>query len=286
VPGHPIPSSTIVVWRDRPAGPEVYLMRRAESASWLAGAHVFPGGRVDADDRDRRWMDAGDDVPPARWLAAFADPREAVAFGVAAVRELFEEVGLLLARREDGSVVETSELAAPAGVERRRSLLARSVVFSATCEAAGWRPARDRLVPLSRWITPESERRRYDTRFFLARLPPGQEPQVDGTEGVDGCWLAPSEALARHADGRITLAPPTVRTLHDLTYWPSFDAGIARLERTPYRTIAPRLFVEAGRTYLLLPGDELYPARAGDALTPPRRFVLAGKRWLLVEGEQ
>jgi 8-oxo-dGTP pyrophosphatase MutT (NUDIX family) len=289
----PHPAATIVLLRDTRNGLETFMVRRPDSSSFLAGAQVFAGGRVDPHDADPEWAGA------ARWpagpdaLRPGRDPMARPAL-VAAVRELFEEAGVLLARHGDDAA------SAPAATARAATVdgllgpdaapalaAARSVVHGGSaalldvCRRSGWRLALDRLLPLCRWVTPPIEPRRFDTRFFLAIAPPGQTAAADGVEAVAGTWVGPADAIAAHHDGAITLWPPTLRTLEDLAPCPTAEVALAWARATPFRVVAPRVHVEGGRRYLLLPGDALAPVRAErDALPPPTRFVEVKGRWV------
>src|SRR5439155_94602 len=186
------------------------------------GATAFPGGGVDPGDADapgarlpaaQRWAPPGEgDRPP-----------EALAYWVAALRELLEETGVLLAAR-DGRLLEgplAPELAA------LRARVAAGEPFGRVLAAAGLVPATEALFYFARWITPVTNPRRWDTRFLVGRLPAGQEPVADGTETVSCTWMSPRAALAAYEAGRIVLIPPTVRTLDDLARFPSMDAVLA-----------------------------------------------------------
>jgi 8-oxo-dGTP pyrophosphatase MutT (NUDIX family) len=279
----PSPAATIVLLRDSPEGVEVYLVRRPAGASFMAGAHVFPGGRIEPADHDPALLARADGVGPlrARLEAAGAtEPLHRVeAAGLAAVRELFEEAGILLARLPSGLPPGDDALAAWR-VARGTSSDRGHHAWPRLLDAIDARPALDRLVVLARWITPEAERRRFDTWFFVAPCPEGQTPHPDGEEAVDGVWLRPSEAVAGHDEGRVQLAPPTLRTLEDLAARdePSAGALMQALAGVQPPTILPHLIEAAGRRLLVLPGDSRYPG--GAAVQPaPAAFVFDGERW-------
>src|SRR5437016_6375006 len=205
----PRPSSTVILLRDEPGaeGFSVLMLERHGSIAF-PGATAFPGGVVDASDADapgaglpatQRWAPPGEgDRPP-----------EALAYWVAAVRELFEETGILLAAR-DGRLLEgplAPELAA------LRARVAAGEPFAGVLASAGLVPATDALFSFARWITPGTNPRRWDTRFLVARFPAGQEPVADGTETVSCTWMSPRAALAAYGAGHIVLLPPTGRAL-------------------------------------------------------------------------
>jgi len=246
----PVPArdaATVALLRDGPGGPQVYLLRRHGQMMFAAGQAVFPGGAVDPRDGD---SDIGWTGPTAaQWGARFGCP-EAVARGLvcAAVRETFEESGVLLAGPDPASVVadttgddwETDRVGLEAAthglgeVLGRRGLLLRS----------------DLLGAWAHWITPAFEPRRYDTRFFVAALPPGQQTRDVSGESDAVTWLRPRDALTAAADGRIDMMPPTVRVcadLADLAY--AADALTTAAERR-FGTIQPRVVVDDGEVWL------------------------------------
>jgi 8-oxo-dGTP pyrophosphatase MutT (NUDIX family) len=265
-----LPASTVIVLRDADGGGlEVYMVQRPAQSSFLAGAHVFPGGRVEPDDHDEAWR-----TLPGRLR------RDHRPHAIAAVRELFEEAGLLLAydagtdRPVDLSARDQAALASS-----RADLIRGSRRFSRACADEGWWPAIDLLGPYSRWITPHVERRRFDTMFYVTRAPAGQVASVDGQEAVAGRWVRPHVAIGEQVDGRIVLAPPTLQTLMELSDAAGADAVLAAAAARTPRTYAPRVLVEAGTRFVLLPGDELYPAPEDEALAGPTRYRLDGKIW-------
>jgi 8-oxo-dGTP pyrophosphatase MutT (NUDIX family) len=279
----PAPAATIVLLRDAAAGLEVYLVKRPAGASFMAGAHVFPGGRVEATDRDptRLARCEGAAILRARFTP---DPPpepdlQIEPYGLAALRELFEEAGILLARRPSGSVPDEEALLAWREARGGRTDEAHDI-WQRLLVALDARPALDALVVMARWITPEAERRRFDTWFFAARCPEGQSPQPDGHEAVEGIWLQPGDAVARHQDGRLRLAPPTLRTLEDLASRPAATSRqiTHELARSRPPTILPHVLEEAGRRWLLLPGDPRYPG-SPVVVPSPRPFLFDGERW-------
>jgi 8-oxo-dGTP pyrophosphatase MutT (NUDIX family) len=226
-------------------------MRRHRNQVFMGGAYVFPGGRLDDAD---------------------ADPELAACIGglfVAAIRETFEEAGVLLARDARGSVV---DLSAPETAARfaayRLELHEGRLTLSELVRREGLLFAPDLLVPYSHWITPEIESRRFDTRFFLARLPEGQVPVHDRMELTEARWLTPAFALAENAAGRIVLMPPTLKTIEELLIFSNtgqiFDA--ARSQRI--FTIFPEAFRTADSFGIRLPHDSEYALAA--YRRPPR----------------
>jgi 8-oxo-dGTP pyrophosphatase MutT (NUDIX family) len=211
----PADAATILLLRDGPDGPEVFLQRRGGGAAFMAGAYVFPGGMVDDTDRG---------MPPA----LVADPHAThLAQRVAAVREAFEEAGILLGTRA-GEPIDAAWLASSSATTARRRLHDRSDRFD-------WRDwltterivlSSDRLTLASRWITPEAEPRRYDTWFFLALAPGDQEADHDDVEMVDSFWARPTDALAAADRGEVVLVPPTRKNLEALMPFEAARAAV------------------------------------------------------------
>ncbi len=266
----PLPSSTLILLRDEPAGTEpfsVLLLERHGSVSF-PGAHAFPGGVVDPGDRE-----IADTLLPADQAWASEEegdcPPGACPYWVAAVRESFEEVGILLAAR-DGRVLDGA--LAPEIADLRARLHAGEA-FGALLAEHGLVPATDQLYYFARWITPSRNPRRFDTRFLVARVPAGQEAVVDGTETVSCRWITPTAALAEYDEGRIVLIPPTVRTLDDLARFSSIDAVIDDARRRVVRAFCPEVMLDGELPALT------YPDNTGRAQLPPRKLVLRDGRW-------
>jgi glyoxylase-like metal-dependent hydrolase (beta-lactamase superfamily II)/8-oxo-dGTP pyrophosphatase MutT (NUDIX family) len=205
-PRPPRPAATLVVVRDGAKGVEVLLSRRADGTDYSSGAWVFPGGIVDRADREAHFASVGlDEAEASRRLGLAGGGLD---FWVAAIRECFEESGLLFGLSAAG---ELDEEAAERLAPWRGALHRRERSIADLCASEGIRLAADRLVYLSHWLTPLGRPKRYDTRFFIAAAPAAQTALVDGTEMVDQLWIAPSEALGR--SGSLRLLTPTQKTL-------------------------------------------------------------------------
>jgi 8-oxo-dGTP pyrophosphatase MutT (NUDIX family) len=279
VAANPRPASTVVVLRDSPRGPEVFMVRRHEGTAFMGGAHVFPGGRVDPSDGDgdAAWCDgvahAGAQLPSL--------PRaDAIAFHVAAARELFEEAGVLLARGIDGDFV---PLAAAADRERfrqsRHDVHGGRTTFRHVVEREHLRLALDTLILFAHWVTPPIDTRQFDTRFFMTRVPPHQTPAHDETETTHGAWVRPADAIAQAESGAIVLPPPTWTTLRELEPFATVDDAMAWARPRRIVRRMPLAYEEGGRRLLVLPGDPQHPDPPGDEPPAETRFVLIEKRW-------
>ncbi len=265
---NPRPASTVVLLRDSIGGPEVFLVRRHADTAFMGGAHVFPGGRVDRGDRDGNasWCDG---VDHAVAQLPEIDHVEAIAYHVAAARELFEEAGVLLANTGTREQFATDRADLHGGRATLRGIVERE----------GLRLALDALILVAHWVTPPIDTRQFDTRFFVTRVPPDQTPIHDDTETTHSTWLTPSAAIAAATSGAIVLPPPTWTTLRELEPFSTVDAALqwARTRRIARRQ--PKLVEHDGRRMLLIPGDPLYPESVDPE--PPRetRFVSVEKRW-------
>lgn len=237
------PAATIVLLRDGRHGPEVLLLRRNRSAGFVPGAYVFPGGRVDGADADPEVvarLDGLDAEGAARRLELVdADP-PALAFYLAAIREAFEETGILVAHDAASATPPTAQEDAEVH-ELRDALMEERVGFAQVLDRMGCRLDGTAVEYLAHWITPEAEPRRYDTRFFAAKVREGAHALVDEREMTDALWISPAEALARCRDGSLPMVFPTIRTLEELAAFPSVDAVLGDLRARRIPTILPRL---------------------------------------------
>jgi 8-oxo-dGTP pyrophosphatase MutT (NUDIX family) len=273
------PASTVVLLR--PARPfDVFLVRRSDSIAFMGGAHVFPGGRVDAADHvdDIDALSDGAAAAEAEARMSDVDGATAVAYHVAALRELFEEAGVLLARP-------LRTTAAPRLAEYRRDLLAGTTTFADIIRREHLRLALDELAYFAHWVTPEIETRRFDTRFFLARAPEGQTPVHDDGETSHSEWVAPLDAIDACRVGRISLPPPTWTTLAMLARFDSIDAAFDWARRKAIPRVQPRFEKRGDQTLLFYPGDPMYPAVEGFEAADTR-FVLENRRWRPISAEE
>jgi glyoxylase-like metal-dependent hydrolase (beta-lactamase superfamily II)/8-oxo-dGTP pyrophosphatase MutT (NUDIX family) len=205
----PRAAATLVVVRDSPAGLEVLLSRRAERGDHNSGAWVFPGGIVDAADRDAHACCAGlDDASASLKLGV---PQGGLDYYVAAVRECFEEAGLLFAVDRTGATIDLDGASGARWAQWRGPLHRGERSIVELCQEGGFNLAVDRLAYLSHWLTPPGRAKRFDTRFFIAAAPASQVSAHDGTEMVEHLWLRPADALAR--GDALKLMTPTLKTL-------------------------------------------------------------------------
>lgn len=246
-PQAPVPATTrdaatVVLLRDAPGGLETYLVKRSRSVDFMAGAHVFPGGRLDKADSSASAcaLLSADTAALQRRLGEDLAPTHAAGLFIAAIRETFEEAGLLLGELAPGWNTDDARRAAGGG-----ALFATLV---ARLDAAA-------LVPWVRWVTPPISPKRFDARFFLARAPEGQEPKVDGHEATEGVWITPAAALRQWAGGSMQLAPATAKSIDMLAGHANVDAALASAAARTPPVVEPRVWNEAGRAFISLPGD-------------------------------
>jgi 8-oxo-dGTP pyrophosphatase MutT (NUDIX family) len=274
-----LPASTVILLRDRespPPGLETFLLRRRASGAF-AGAHVFPGGRVDLADRDPRWR--GVCAGLGQLEQRVADHLSAdllLGHAVAAVREVFEETGVLLG-------TPTRPLARAVLQAGRHALLADNARFFDWCVEQGVRLSLGALRPWAHWITPEAEDRRFDTWFFLAAAPHEHGATVLVGEALEGEWIAPGAALAAGARGEVLLAPPTLRTLEEVEQFATIEPVLEASRDRPLTPVMPRLLERAEWPTLVLPTDPEYGVDAQLGVRGPTRFVRRGSRWVSTE---
>lgn len=229
------PAATVMLVRDTDGDLEVFMLRRTANAVFAGGMYVFPGGKVDPADGD------GDE-----------------GYRVAAIRECYEEAGVLLAVDAEGRMVDDGHPA----LAHRTAVYAGDIDVRALAAEHGLRLATDALPWMSHWITPKGETsRRFDTRFFMAATPMGQTSHHDDNETVESMWVRPADALARHAAGELMLMPPTVTNLQFLAQHSTVAAAMAAgwAVGTPM-CIMPKIRLdEAGRLVgIAMPGDPDY----------------------------
>lgn len=265
------PASTVVLVRPARDGFEVFLVRRHDRIAFMGGAHVFPGGRVDPADEiadPDRWCDG---VAGAVSRLPARDPGTAVAFHVAAIRELFEEAGVLLARGADGEIASMHGDEGPRFAAHRRALLGGSAALRDIAERERLRLALDALVVFAHWITPDVETRRFDTHFFLAAAPDRQDALHDDGETSDSLWIRPGDALDRCRSGRIALPPPTWTTLRALAACGDVEDARRWAEAQPVVPVQPRINRLADDAREILLPDHVQALET--------RFVLKDGRW-------
>jgi glyoxylase-like metal-dependent hydrolase (beta-lactamase superfamily II)/8-oxo-dGTP pyrophosphatase MutT (NUDIX family) len=261
-------AATVVLLRAGRAGLEVLLTQRPPTMAFAPDMHVFPGGGVDASDRDPRLV-ARSVMAPADAAAALGGdlaPADALATFVAAIREAFEESGVLLA---DGGVPRAISLG-------RSALVGGETDFATVAEELDLTLRTDLLVPLSRWVTPRILPRRFDARFFAAELPTGARVSFEGDEVAGHAWLSPSVALSAMAEGSLAMWIPTSATLQQL-------AGVGSLREIRDRLAPGRLDEPSVQVVSPEVTRILMPAGGGVAGQPIASYLVGRRRFVLVD---
>ncbi|MGY1639527.1 NUDIX hydrolase [Geodermatophilus sp. SYSU D00703] len=244
-------AATVLLLRDGTAGLEVYLLRRTRGMPFAGGMTAYPGGGVDPRDGDVETAWAG--PSPAQWAQAFGcDERIARELVCAAVRETFEEAGVLLAGSADGTDV-VPDVSGDDWEAQRQALLDRDLSLAELLAARGLALRSDLLRPFAHWVTPPVEPRRYDTKFFAAALPVGQEARHVTGEADEASWLTPAAALAELSAGTRPMLPPTVHTLGQLTPFRDVAAALAGSPPEPLHPISPTFEDEPDGRWAVLP---------------------------------
>jgi 8-oxo-dGTP pyrophosphatase MutT (NUDIX family) len=234
----PQKAATVILLRDKNnEGFEVFLLKRHEKSSFMGGNFVYPGGRVDRDDGSLESF--------AHWIAA--------------IRELFEEAGVLLAYDQKGNLF---QLRNPDDQRKflnyRESLQKGKISICEMAQKEKLLLALDQLHYYAHWITPEARSERFDTRFFLAHYPLGQEASHDQKETTAGVWITPQKALKKNLKGEAILSPPTLKTLEDLSRFKSIDDVFDSLRRQEVQPILPILTKISDNPLIIFPWDPEY----------------------------
>ena len=277
------PAATVIMLRDSSEAMhgshlEVFLLKRHDLSKVLGGVFVFPGGKVDPQDA-KLDMAAHLDQSPVALHSTLnepeIDPLTAAGLYVAAVREVFEESGILFAQGA------TAEYAAQA-----TALAREGVPFATVLSQLQLRLHTGCLVPWSRWITPtlpSVSNKRFDTRFFVAAVPPGQTAVHDNVEATDSIWLTPRGALEQYRDGLIVLAPPQIMTLAHLARYSNVQQALDAARSCTPPVIRPEPFEHHGHRVLCYPGDERHSVKER-AMPGSTRLWFRGKMFEPLEG--
>jgi 8-oxo-dGTP pyrophosphatase MutT (NUDIX family) len=256
-PPKALPAATVILVREYQAELQVYLLKRHAKSGFMAGNYVFAGGILDPEDREFTvWKDHVDLDPADLFsrLGGGLSAEEILAFGVAAIRETLEEAGIFLAsqasqRAEDLKRIDNLRVTGDLPKEWFLNLVV----------SEGWTLALSALSIWSHWITPVLMKRRYDTRFFLACMPPGQRCSPDSHEITHGLWVSPKKGLRGNISGQIPLSPPTIVVLQELLKYPTLEdlkqGALTRIWGTPN---LPRLIALDKGAVLIEPWDVEY----------------------------
>ena len=271
-------AATVMLLRDSSAGLEIFLLKRHGLSDVLGGAYVFPGGKVDGADAELD-ADAHLDQAPPVLHASLNEPEidapTASGLYVAAIREAFEECGILFAHG-----------ASQAQATGARVLSREGYAFDEVLAQMQLRLQTQSLSPWSRWITPRVPSvmsKRFDTRFFVAACPPDQVASHDNHEAIESLWITPRAALEQYRSGQIELAPPQIMSLAHLSRLGNVQTVMAEAKSRPPSVIQPEPFDDDGSRVICYPGDARHSVRVR-AMPGPTRLRYVKKRFEPMEG--
>lgn len=274
----PVDAASVLLLRDSDAGLQVLLMRRAQASQVLGGAYVFPGGKLDAEDHASdalRHLSEPASRLRERLHEPELEPARAAGLFMAALREAFEECGVLAGQDSQG----------PALAQQLRSLVGQ-LGWHQSLLQTGQALRTEDLLPWSRWITPRQPavtNRRFDTRFFVARVCNDQVARHDDFETTDSVWLTPLQALTRYAAGEIDLVAPQIMSLYELKAHRSVAQALQEARQRPPALIEPHPFDQDGQRILCYPGDACHPVSTR-AMRGPTRLLFAQGRFVPLGG--
>jgi 8-oxo-dGTP pyrophosphatase MutT (NUDIX family) len=252
-PVSPKRAATVMLLKDTDTGIAVHMLRRRASMAFAGGAYAYPGGGVDLRDDDRHVRWAG---PTRAWWAERLGVDEAAAQAIvcAAVRETYEEAGVLLAGPASDSVV--GDTTGADWEADRAALVDRELSFAEFLDRRGLVLRSDLLGAWTRWITPEFESRRYDTWFFVAALPKGQRTRNASTEADRTVWIRPKDAAGSYDKGELLMMPPTIATLRQLSPYGSAAEALAAAPERDLTPVLARARIEGEQIVLSWPGHD------------------------------
>jgi 8-oxo-dGTP pyrophosphatase MutT (NUDIX family) len=259
----PKKAATVILLRERdPKEFDVFLLKRHEKSSFMGGNYVYPGGRVDREDGSPEIgsFSRGITCEEARRILGEAfSPEESFAPWIAAIRELFEEAGVLLAYDRKGKLLHLRDPEEREHFSRYRELVQTDkLTICQLVQRENLLFALDHLHYYAHWITPEARSERFDTLFFIARYPLGQEASHDQKETTAGAWLTPRNALKDNLRGEVVLSPPTLKTLEDLSRFRNIGEILDSLKKEVIRPILPILTKISDHPLLVFPWDPEY----------------------------
>jgi 8-oxo-dGTP pyrophosphatase MutT (NUDIX family) len=270
----PLDSASVVLLRDSSHGLQVLLLKRHQASNVLGGAYVFPGGKLDTADQHASLLQClSQDVATLhqRLCEPELSPPQAAGLFVAAVREAFEECRIFLGQGPDRK----------AGLHTLKNALDQGLSWSAAIQSLSLQLDTHDLVPWTRWITPRQASvtsKRFDTRFFIARVPEGQTAEHDNHETTEAWWTTPREALVRYWEHQIELAPPQIMGLVQLARHADSASALAEAHRRPPPIIEPEPFDQDGIRTICYPGDPQHSVRQR-AFPGPTRLMFKNKRF-------
>lgn len=264
-PATPLDAATVILVRETPAETpfELLLMRRHAKQSFMGKAFVYPGGQLDPADCNPGLaaFTSGITVEDVKQRLNEPDLPNEKALGLlfAAVRETFEESGVLLACSTSGKDVDFNDQKIQERFAEYRTLIhQQEMTLEDLAVKEGLFFKLNDLIPFAHWVTPEAERKRFDTRFFLARMPFGQEPVHDSMEMTETLWTTPEKAFSKHTAGEILLMPPTLKTLEEMACRSSVAELLSWASSTTIQTIMPQISSDGESIIIKFPHDPEY----------------------------
>ena len=255
-----IPSATVLLLRDSKDGIEVLMVKRSKKSTF-GNLYVFPGGKIDDDDCHKDWKFHSDGHNDSKASEILGLSSNGLSYWIACIRESFEEVGILLAKRKSGEELNLEGHDKKKFDVYRKDLINQKISFLEICEKEDLMLSTENIAPLSHWITPDFEIKRFDTRFFIAYLPDNQIVQHDGMELTQSLWINPNDALKKAMEGDMQMILPTTENLKLCS---SFNCAKDMLEnqknmtKNDIKPILPKFFKENGNWNVLFPGEEGY----------------------------
>ena len=254
------PAATVLLVRDCGDELEVLMVKRSKRPPF-GNLYVFPGGKIDESDKDLNITNFCNGLNDEKASIKLGVNEGGLSYWVACVRECFEEVGILLAKKNNGQELDLNGADKHKFDNYRRMLLENKISLFEICKKENLSLNLNNIEPFSHWITPEIEIKRFDTRFFIAYIPAKQTERHDGNELTDSVWISPKKALDRSLNGEMPMIMPTISNLQQCL---EFDSGQKLLEHQSKLTnddipsILPKFFKNEGKWVGLLPGDEDY----------------------------
>lgn len=294
-PSVPRDSATVILVRERTENEpfEVLLMRRHEKQDFMGKAFVFPGGQLDKKDCDPKLAEhaTGLSSKDAKRRLNETDLSDETALGLffTAVRETFEESGVLLADTVSGNPINLEDPDTQIRFATYRGMVYRGkITLEELARKEQIAYPLDRILPFSRWITPYEQPKRFDTRFFLAQMPPHQTPAHDAVEMTKTIWISPREALLQQASGKLLLFPPTLKTLEEISLCPTATELFSFASSREIKPILPERISDEKTPGIMLPHDPEYTIEAYKQTLRPMetsRIVFADGRFKTVAYE-
>ncbi|MDA8884832.1 NUDIX hydrolase [Gammaproteobacteria bacterium] len=254
------PAATVLIIRDSNNGIEVFMVERSNRPPF-GDLFVFPGGKIDQSDNDPRAQSLCKSISDKEASLLLGIEKNGLGYWVACVRECFEEVGILLAEKKDGSMLNLNGIEKEKYQKYRQDLLAEKISFYDICMQEELELLTENIAPFSHWITPALEVKRFDTRFFIACLPKNQTGIHDGNELVNSLWISVDEAIKKAYAGEMNMIMPTIKNLEQCVGFNSIQELLShqqQLTNEDIPPILPKFFKKDGNWVGLLPGDAGY----------------------------